>query len=319
MAENNRPRTYWAFRLSIVTLGLLFALTLWQRDRLRAHWWASRLVATEDLNLRGRYLAGLISLGPKASEAIRRLSRDDRAEVRCLSVYALQSLANGQGVGDLSRLVGDSDQAVRDAAATGLALMQRDDARDALCELARKADEATACAAAAGLARIEDPVALATLCETARRHRSPLVRVHAIESLVDLRPTPASTDSCDLCTILAEALADRAEFSGALALERQRLAAEGFAFRAAVGRPTSPGLVDPKTLSSPGAVFRPINQPEKGLRTVAQYAASSLSALTGQSADWVGLARQEVVAKCRSGLHSPPGRGPSSQASAMEH
>jgi hypothetical protein len=221
-------------------------------------------------------------------------------------VYALQSLANGQGIGDLSRLVGDPDQAVRDAAATGLALMQRDDARNALCDLARSINEATACAAAAALARIEDPSALATLCEAARKHSSPLVRAQAIESLMDLRPVSAPTNSCDLCTILAEALDDRAKFTGALALERQRLAAEAFAFRAAVEPPTSTGMIDPKELPSPGAKVRTISLPDKGPRSVAQYAALGLTALTGQSADWANLPRPGVMEKCRSSLVLSP-------------
>lgn len=297
-ASNTGGPSNRAFRLCIVSLIVLFGIIVWQRDRVRAYWQARRLIATSDLGARGNHLAGLITLGPKAIGAIRMLAHDESPDVRSLAVYALQSLKGGEGISDLKGLAADADQSVREAAVTGLALMQRPEATTALCELADSSNDDVACAAAANLNRLNASRAHQLLCRLAQSHSSPLVRAQAIESLIDLQSeSQASSRDCDLCLILADALADRATFSGALALERQRTAAEEFAAHLSERRPTTlPSNITPPSAET---FFRSVAAPPSKPRTVAQYAASCLSILTGQSLNWEALPRDAVVEKCR--------------------
>ena len=105
------------------------------------------------------------------------------------------------------------------------------------------------------------------------------------------RPCPAATQAAarhqnvlDRAQVVVEvpeeALDDRVEFSGALALERQRLAAEGFAFRAAVERPKSPGRIDPTTIS---------NRSPDALPAGAARAGGGFSAVAGAGAAAGGI------------------------------
>ncbi len=47
-AKRRGPRT-WVFPASIGILIVLFAVAMFQRNRIRAHWWAYRLNQVEDL------------------------------------------------------------------------------------------------------------------------------------------------------------------------------------------------------------------------------------------------------------------------------
>jgi len=301
MVASNRP-SHWAFRLTIIVLIAMFLAIVWQRDRIRAHWCVHRIVASTDLQERGLFLAQLTAIGPDAIGAIRRLARSDDPDLRNLAAFALGSIKGDGGIPDLTELAADRDRSVRDAAVTALALMQRKEATSALCSLAESPDESTACAAASVLNRVDDALSRDSLCRLSKKHPSPLVRAQAIESLMDLE-SPAHGD-CSTCAILAGALTDSATFTGPLALERERLAAEEFASKIVrSAHPPTSQIID---LPGPKSPARSMPAPRFGPRTISQLAADYLTARTGQSLDWARLPLDAIIAKCSQAATSRP-------------
>ena len=291
-----------------------------QRNRIRAYWWASRLVQTEDLGARGYYLASLAAVGEMATGAIERLSRNEDPEVRVLAIFPLKSLPQEDALPVLRRLLDDSDMDVRESAAVALAFMSSPGARAVLRETAVSQAKGAATAAGA-LGRSQDPSDMETLCQVLAQHPSPAVRAQAAESIAALllgeddpgeaEAAAAMPDGCDPFLALVHGLADGAMFAGSLSLEREVAAAARFVRRQ--GRRVE-GVGSAQDSASAAR------------RRVADVAAKGLSSLTGRVVTPLAeqsAAQQAVFAdRCRrwylqrlhppSGVENPPSASPGS-------
>lgn len=292
--QNSILRLY----LPLAILVALFSLVVVERRQIRARWWAWRLSYTDDADARGYYLACLAATGAPAAGAVNSLAGDERADVRAMAVFALQRLPGGEGIQTLARLLRDQDVSVREAAASALIFMERDEATTALFDTLSQPEEPPAAAAAAALGRSGDAPACEGLQRAAREHSSPLVRAQCLESLAGRLRDSISTrdatsrpaiDACDPLASLVAALADRASFAGPLALERQVAAAS-----ARVG-------ASPPNLAGAN-------------RCIASFAASLLRELTGGPPDdripTDESGRAALLAECRRSMAAraaPPG------------
>ncbi len=256
-------RSSWWFYLSIAVLVGLFVIVVADRKRIRAAWWAYRLSQAADLQDRGYYLALLSGDDVTATIGYQYLSDQPDADLRCLAVYLMQSCETAESTGEMGLLLDDADQAVRNAAAVGLAF--RGDRYGAMAVLKRTLQDThsprASAAAAAGLGRFSATLSCPLLVKAVREHPSALVRAQAVESLGSLiqsidesrmnssisgtdaegpnadsasevRRTP---EDCDIVLALVEAMDDRATFDGDLAVEREIQSAAAFA--TASGRP----------------------------------------------------------------------------------
>lgn len=219
-------------RWAIALLVALFLATLWHRDTIRAHWWASRLMATDDLAARGRYLSYLAAAGDSATGAIRRLARDDRPDVRLLSVFAAANLSPPQSHELLWRLLLDADAEVRDTAARTLVFDGDEASIRLLCTASINLQDAVVESALAALARSSDADAAQCILAALYNNRVSL-RAQAVESaavwLESVEDCKVVKSLCDkLITRLIELLTDHALFEGTLALEREAVRAEEF-------------------------------------------------------------------------------------------
>lgn len=273
------PQSQSARRRWPLALVLLFCclVIIHQRNRIRAYWWSSCLVRTDDLGARGYYLASLAAVGDKAAGAIERLSRNEDPEVRALAIYPLKSLPAEAAMETLHRLLNDSDRDVRESAAVALVFMSSAGARAVLRETAAS-EEPGAAEAVSALGRSQDAADLEALCQALARHPSPAVRAQAAESLAarlmeetvrgESEAPAVAPHGCDAFLALVQSLADDATFSGLLSLEREIAAAAGFAQRqgrSAFAADRAPGPAPPPR------------------RTVADVAAKGLSSLTGRA------------------------------------
>ena len=228
-APHQGKQSHWP-AVAIVVLLCLFAAAMYQRNSLRAHWWAARLAASQDLRTRAYYIALLTSVGDSAAGAIHRLTQDSRPEVRALAIPAMARLSKKDKLTELGGLLADPDDEVRDSAATALAFMDNNPATRILIEHARSNQTRSAASSVAALARLSSPAAVSTLCGTVASHPDPFVRAQAVESLAsyiagepreELLAPPSSQPANDPILLLVRALQDQAPFTGRLALERQ--------------------------------------------------------------------------------------------------
>lgn len=271
-----RPRSARRWLLPALVLLLPCLIVIHQRNRIRAYWWASCLVRTDDLGARGYYLASLAAVGDKAAGAIKRLSRHEDPTVRALAIFPIKSLSQEVALRALRRLLNDSDMDVRESAAVALVFMSSTGAWSVLRETA-VSQERGAAAAVGALGRSQAPSDLEALCQALSRHRSPAVRAQAAESLAarlleeELPAEPedlvASPHGCDPFLTLVRSLGDDATFWGSLSLEREIAAAARF-----VGRQGRIAL-------SVGGGFGSAPTPR---RSVADIAAKGLSSLTAR-------------------------------------
>jgi len=287
------------FVVAVVLMLIAFGVVVWQRNVIRAHWWATRLAAIEDLGAPDAaawrsYLAAIADIGSEGAGAARRLARHERPHIRLLAVHLLGRLAPAQGVENLARLLRDSDRGVREAAALALAFCGAPPCSDALIVASRDASGDVAAAALSGLARCSDDASWAAICTAARQHASPLARAQAAEAILQrLHGGPESAVGalnarpCAPFEVLVALLADEACFEGRLALER-----EIDRVSAAVARRPEAGL---------RSVLHVTSRPT--MRAVAEIAADGLSQLTGRAiaaesvppaevAGWVAALRQ---------------------------
>jgi HEAT repeat protein len=271
-------------------------------NNLRAHWWATRLAAAEDLKSRAYYVASLTAVGDAACGAIHRLAKDPRPEVRSLAIPAMIRLSEKSRLIELSGLLADADADVRESAATALAFMGADAATRLLIEHAESPQGSSAAACVAALGRLSSPDALAAVCKAAASHADPFVRAQAVESLAacatiaslgDQDGAPPFRSSSDPILVLVSALGDRAIFTGHLALERQiATVSTAMSSKAAPSREKIAKFRLEST--PPPAPAAP--------RTVAEIAASWLSSLTGRQiapADLGDSGPAELADQCR--------------------
>lgn len=267
------------FKVCIVLLLGLFGLSMLQRNRIRAHWWAYRLARTDDAAEQAYYVAALSAVGEHAGGAARRLARHPRPDVRSCAVAVLGRLPAESALPALIELMGDPDRDIRESAALTLAFADTPEAESALVDGALRPDPSTAAAAAAALGRMARSTAQTRLCAVLRTHPDAHVRAQAAESLGDSIaaggiPSPLQTSGdtskpeADAILTLVHALSDRVEFDGTLAAERQMAEVARHLTRSTTlpvrpGRPAAPGQ----------------------RRTVADIAAQTLNRLTGPPPD----------------------------------
>jgi hypothetical protein len=294
LGQTPRPRRSRWPTVLLALFIVLFLLTIWQRDRIRAHWWAARLETAEALSDRTYYLSCLVSVGDSAKGAIRRLARSESPETRALAIPAMARLPERVRLAELDRLLADPDAEIRQSAALALAFTGGEVATDILARRATGRDSSAAAAtAAAALSRIASPAALAILCRTAREHPDAAVRAQAVESVgawlmaeTGKAPSAASqpvawqpAGEVEPFAVLVLLLADRGEFDGPLSLEREIARAQ----RAAEGpgglpHPKAAALATPHEPSSSPA-------PTAARRTIADVAAHWLSLLSLETVD----------------------------------
>lgn len=296
---NATPRWFW---LTIALLVCSAAAALHQRNRIRAHWWVTRLVnnPSADPAAQAYCLASLAAVGDQAAGAVQRLARHDRSEVRALAVVVLARWPGEDSLDELRHLMADADPDVAESAALSLAFLGGTGPTRRLIDAVGADQPSVAMAAAAALSRSDSPEALTTLCDLASRHPRPRVRAQAVESLAAwtanalLGRAQASGDGEALprafghpatrhpIDVLVDALDDQATFQGHLSLERQ-IASAALAAGDRENNAASDGL------------------PEE--RTVAQIAADALERLTGLQCDpsvsTTAAQRAQLADRCR--------------------
>lgn len=326
-----RPtRGVWRARLAVGALVCLFAVAFWQRNRIRAHWWASRLARTSaaDPAAQARYLSSLAAVGADATGAVGRLARHERPEVRALAIVVLARLPGPGALSALGRLVFDDDLDLAESAALSLAFMDGRPSRRLLFEAVGSDRPQGAAAAAAALSRVAAPEALTVLADAVVTHPHARVRAQAVESLaawllsapgpIASRPSSGpsngtatsgsamldstgalnSVDMVGSIDALVAALCDRATFSGRLSLEREIDAAQGI-------------------MAGPPGMPRVKTSPAPGVRRVCDVAATGLTRLTGRPIDaraaTTATARAELAARCRRWLAERFRAGPTGE------
>lgn len=246
-APSSRARWWKGANLVLIVLIAGFLLTIWQRDRLRARWWAYQLTQTPDPAGQARLLTNLLAVGDAAHGAIRSLAHHPSSDVRSMAVVLLSRSADSIRIDGLAGLLDDADADVRESAAFALAFTRHPDAARRLAgSLADGTRPRAAAAAAAGLARLPVTIAASPLCDAILNHADPLVRAQAVESAfqfldalrLDRRgglPVISEAPRLDhrqedrLINACAAALFDEGRFDGLLALERSIAGAAAFA------------------------------------------------------------------------------------------
>ncbi len=325
-----RPtRGVWRARLAVGALVCLFAVALWQRNRIRAHWWASRLARTSaaDPAAQARYLSSLAAVGADATGAVGRLARHERPEVRALAIVVLARLPGPGALSALGRLLFDDDPDLAESAALSLAFMGGRPSRRLLFEAVGSDRPQGAAAAAAALSRVAAPEALTVLADAVVSHPHARVRAQAVESLAawllsapgPIASLPSSGPSNGTATsgsamldstgglnsvmvgaidALVTALCDRATFAGRLSLEREIDAAQGI-------------------MAGPPGMPRVKTRPAPGVRRVCDVAATGLTRLTGRPIDaraaTTATARAELTIRCRRWLAERFRAGPTGE------
>lgn len=260
-----RRRTPFWFPASIVLMVVAFLIVLVARQHVRAHWFAYRMIHTNDPDERAYYSAALATLGPASLRSAERLADDPDPDVRLLTIFILKSIDASEADARIGNMMGDRSQAVRDAAATTLAFAADGGRAQAYFELWRRLDalsseavptESTinaAAAAAAAFARVRPELSSEALATAIKPSSPPVVRAQAIESIGALAmshegdlaglvgpfspnrarysgsgPVTGQDSEIDLFTPVVRSLGDHDRFSGPLALEREIASASGF-------------------------------------------------------------------------------------------
>ncbi len=170
--------------VAIIALVLLWAVVMFFRMEIRAHWWAYRLTRVESDHERNYYLACLAAVGNKSLGAVDRLLQNPRPEVREMGVIILEHCTPGVADKRLVALLSDENEDVAIRAA--LALASREDVssllrtlRDCLLEHPGGPDRH----AAVALQRIGGAEAEQALLDALPHATDPNLRAQIIDSL----------------------------------------------------------------------------------------------------------------------------------------
>lgn len=223
----------------IAVMVAAFAMVVWQRNRIRAEWWARKLAEAQSLDEKAYYMTSLLAVGESAHGAIARLARHESAEVRSLAVVLLARTTIDLQRSELPRLMDDADQEVRELAASTLVLTGDEQCcREVMRALQGRSFSRTR-AAAAALSRAPPRDVVGALSDAARQHEDPATRAQAIESLALLLQAEAGGRSPRTASSpvtfaelgigsLVDGLLDQGLFEGRLAAERAADAATRF-------------------------------------------------------------------------------------------
>ena len=233
---------------AMVAVWLLIVLC---RNPIRAHWWARRLAASTDPEVRLACFQRLVALGPTGAAGVERLLRNDDAAIRGLGVAVVNHTRPKQARSHLSEMMHDPDAEVAFMAVTGLALLGDPAVIDDLARLLESPEPRVQVLAVTGLSRLRTSAAVDLLIETARDPGLVAPRVQAIEELGQLQVERA-------VDILTECLGDETPFEGVTVSERSAFAL--------------------LTRTAPGMAV----EPPPTTRPVSYFAARALRAITGE-------------------------------------
>jgi len=205
-----------------VLIMLACGAALWQRDALRAHWWARRLSTAQGFDEQRHYVTLLASLGESAVTPVARLMEQEDPRTRILAAGILAHTACMPARNSLVKALHDPDVEVREAAALALAFGHETQVVPALAAVSREADAQAAAAACVALGMIASNIALPALLEAAEQHPEAAVRAQAVEML-GMRRAPEAEK------VLKERLTDQGRFSVMLYGERRLSGAIAFA------------------------------------------------------------------------------------------
>ena len=235
----------------VAVMAAVWLLIVLCRNPIRAHWWARRLAASTDPEVRLAYFQRLLALGPTGAAGVEELLKSEDAAIRGLGVAVVNHTRPQRARSQLAAMAADPDPDVAAMAVTGLALLGDPGVIEDLARLLESPDPHTGVLAVTGLGRLRTPEAIDLLIETTRGPGMVAPRVQAIEELGQLQVERATE-------VLTECLSDDTTFEGMTASERSASA-----------------LV---TRALPGSAV----EPQPPVRPVSYFAARALRAITGE-------------------------------------
>jgi len=224
---------------------VIFAGVVWQRHRLRAHWWGIQLASASTTEDKAEFIARIAAQGPQGHDVLFGLAHEDDRETRQMLLAILAGMPVSECAGAYHTLLRDNDAEVRETAALDLAFRNQEAATDLIVSAARDESSAVAITAMAALRRIGVEAVAACLSDIITTAPDSLRRAQAVESLLIwldthgrdllLHPTEPGQDiKTPLAAALASALNDVSTFQGSLAFEREVAAVGNFLGAASV-------------------------------------------------------------------------------------
>lgn len=170
-----------------VIIGLMlaaFATIVWNRNAIRAEWYARKLAQAENPADVAYSASSLAALGEAALRPATRLLDNPRPDIRVLATLIVGRLSGPKAATAMIRSLSDKDLDVRVSAAAQLGLM-RDGAQfvGQLTDLARAGPPDSGMAAIVALEKVATAGAALSLRSLAEGHQDPAIRAQAVESL----------------------------------------------------------------------------------------------------------------------------------------
>jgi HEAT repeat protein len=284
-ASRRGSRAAWIM-VALTAAACLVALFF--RTPLRSRYWAGRIAATTDPAERALYLTALCNAGEGAWWGITALLDSDRADVREYGMVVLQHVKSPRANQRLLAALHDTDDAVRELAALGLAIQGDNTIIPALTQLYARGDVRAAQSACLALARLGTQDAIAALSQWAAQPAEPTWRAALVDALEALG-SPACVPP--LIQLLSDHRACDVPPHGALPT-RDVLA--GVAAEGAVGAP--PALTESQAAG----------------QTIAERAAAALEHITGLHPPFSSTlpADQQAAAAAEWSSWTAPAAGP---------
>lgn len=222
------------FYIILAIMFLLFAGVVWQRHRLRAHWWSIQLASATQIEDKAECIARIADQGPSGRAVLLGLVGHNDKEVRQMLLAVLPGLPLDQDTSRAySHLLHDLDAEVRETATLDLTFRDLPAANELLVTCAQQEKSLPAALTAlAALRRVGTEAAANCMSAIISSSPDPLRRAQAVESLIIwldthgrdllLHPTEPGLDvKTPIATALASALSDVSTFEGKLAFERE--------------------------------------------------------------------------------------------------
>lgn len=170
----------------VCALIVVCGIVVWQRDAVRARWWAHRLALAQSTQDQAYYFSMLAGLRGAAAAATVSLLEDDRAQMRMLAASLLAQMPGEASREALLQSLHDPDDGVREAAALALAFGHAADSLPQLRTEITLAPQPSALAMCVAIGRMSEGIGDAALVEIAGRHANPNLRAQAAE-LIGIR------------------------------------------------------------------------------------------------------------------------------------
>ncbi len=170
-----------------VIIAIMLALAgtaVWQRNAIRARWYARRLTQAENPADLAYAASALASLGSSATGPALQLLDNPRPDIRVLATLIVGRIGDPAAADGLIRALSDNDLDVRVSAAAQLGLMPGSDRLvPRLADMTRIAPRDSAMAAAVALEKIPPDQAASALRDLARSRSDAVIRAQAVECL----------------------------------------------------------------------------------------------------------------------------------------